>query len=538
MSKITNSLGLIIVTVIFFTGCRTVKIKKSEEVASPNFLFILVDDLGYADLSCMGSAYYETPNIDKIANSGVKFTNGYAACQVCSPSRASLLSGKLPARHGITDYIGAPTGENWRKTDRRTKLLPPAYQPHLPHEYIILPEALKEQGYNTFFAGKWHLGSEGSYPEDHGFDENQGGFEQGGPYTGGYFSPFNNPKMTDYPEEKGMSLSMKLAKETVQFIERKKDEKFFAYLSFYAVHGPIQTTEEKWNKYRNKAESQGIAQQGFEMERRLPIRKQQDNPVYAGLIEQMDEAVGYVLDNLKSLGLDEKTVIIFTSDNGGVASGDNYSSNMLDLRGGKGYQWEGGVRIPYFIHVPWIHKKGIINDTPVIGTDFYPTILELANAELKPEEHEDGVSLTAALRGESLSERPLYWHYPHYGNQGGDPSSIIRLGNWKLIHYWEDDSDELYDLSKDLEEQSNIAGNHPEKTKALREQLLTWLKETDTHYAAFDPEYNEDRFKEKERWYRDTLMPRLEQRRKAMLQKDWQPNEHWWGSKIKVEEPE
>lgn len=332
---------LFFIPFIVLLGCNGKTVNNEE----PNFLFIVVDDLGYYDLSSMGSEYYETPNIDKIATMGNNFTNGYATCAVCSPSRASLLTGKFTARHGITEYIGAKFGAEWRNK-RQTKLLPPVYKHHLNHNDITLPEALKEDGYNTFFAGKWHLGGEkeNSLPTDHGFDINIGGYHKGGPYSGGYFSPFNNPQMTDYDDEKGMSLSMKLAKETSAFITKNKDSKFLAYLSFYAVHSPIQTSKDKWKKYRNKADSIGIHENGFEMERILPIRKYQDNPVYGGLVEQVDDAVGSVLETLKKMNLDKNTVVIFTSDNGGVASGDNFSTSNFPLRGGKGYQWEGGIK--------------------------------------------------------------------------------------------------------------------------------------------------------------------------------------------------
>ncbi len=507
------------------TGC-------SKSVNNPNIVFILVDDLGYTDLSCMGSKYYETPNIDRIAARGMVFTNGYATCAVCSPSRASLLTGKFTARHGITDWIGAKSGVEWRKSKRYTKLLPADYLHHLPLEYLTLPEALKEQGYKTFFAGKWHLGGKGSYPEDHGFDINKGGYEAGGPYSGGYFSPFHNPKMEDYPDEKGMSLSMKLAKETVQFIEANKDSKFLAYLAFYAVHAPIQTSELKWEKFRDKADSMGINEKGFTMERRLPYRLHQDNPVYAGLIEQMDDAVGLVLNTLKKLHLDKKTIVIFTSDNGGVVSGDNYSTNLLPLRGGKGYQWEGGIRIPYFIYVPWLNLGGKKNDTPVTGADFYPTILDLAGMDLIPEAHTDGVSLVPLLKGRNIPPRPLYWHYPHYGNQGGDPASIIREGNWKLIHYWEDSTNELYDLSRDIGEQNNVADQHPDITMKMYSQLNDWLHSVHAKYATPDPLFSEDSLKMKQEYYRNVLMPGLERKRRQMLDPGWKPNADWWGSLV------
>ncbi|OWW27508.1 sulfatase [Zobellia sp. OII3] len=500
----------------------------------PNILFIVVDDLGYTDLSVMGSPFYETPNIDSLARSGTIFTNGYATCAVCSPSRASLLNGQFTARHGLTQYEGAKSGQAWKELNRHTKLLPPEYKHHLDREDVILPEVLKDNGYTTFFAGKWHLGSKAdhSLPTDHGFDINQGGYEKGGPYSGGYFSPFNNPQMTDYPEEKGMSLSMKLAKETSTFIREQKDSTFLAYLSFYAVHSPIQTTQAKWKKYRDKAERMGIAETGFEMERVLPARKYQDNPVYAGLIEQVDEAVGSVLQTLRDLDLDKNTIVVFTSDNGGVTSGDNFSTNQLDLRGGKGYQWEGGLRVPYFIYVPWMSQKGTHNQVPVSGADLFPTLLDLADIPLQPEHHADGVSLEPLLKGGRIAERPLYWHYPHYGNQGGEPVSIMRKGSWKIIHYWEDGHTELYDLDTDLGETKDRSTEKEILTLEMKEELLAWLEAMQTEYAEEDASWNETAWKQKLENNRNILMPRLEKQREKMLSPDWQPNTNWWGSQL------
>lgn len=503
----------------------------------PNFLFIIVDDLGAHDLSCTGSTFYETPNIDRISQAGLNFSNAYATCAVCSPSRASIMSGRFPARHGITDYIGARTGEDWKAVQRHTKLLPPDYQPHLPHQYVTLPEAMKFGGYTTFFAGKWHLGSKDQYslPTHHGFDFNQGGYHQGGPYSGGFFSPFNNPVMKDYPEEKGMSLSMKLANETNKFIEANQDTSFFAMLSFYAVHAPIQTTEARWRKYRDKAEKLGIEDQGFEMERVLPIRKHQDNPVYAGLVEQVDEAIGVVLDKLAALGLQENTVIVFTSDNGGVASGDHYATSNAPLRGGKGYQWEGGLRVPSMIHVPWLHHQGIINHSPISGADWYPTVVQLANLPLREKEHLDGHSLLPILQGGSIEERPLYWHYPHYGNQGGEPHAIIRQGDWKLIHYWEDNRNELYNLATELSEQNNIAKDHSARVEQMETQLLSWLKSVDASYARVDSTQDVKAANLVLEQNRTSLKIGLENQRKQMFAIDWQPNEDWWGSQISKE---
>ena len=507
---------------------------KIPKTTKPNILFIVVDDLGYADLSVMGSEYYETPNIDALAKSGTIFTNGYATCAVCSPSRASLLNGQFTARHGITQFDGAPSGLEWKKKNRHTKLLPPEYKHHLDQNDVTLPEVLKENGYATFFAGKWHLGSavEHSLPTDHGFDINQGGYERGGPYSGGYFSPFNNPNMEDYEDEKGMSLSMKLAKETSKFIEKNKDTTFLAYLSFYAVHAPIQTTKEKWKKYRDKAEEMGIAEKGFEMEHELPARKYQDNPVYAGLIEQVDEAIGSVMQTLKQNGLDKSTIIVFTSDNGGVTSGDNYATNQLELRGGKGYQWEGGLRVPYFIYVPWLQQNGGKIEDLVSGTDFFPTLLDLADIPLRPENHSDGVSLKPLLIGEKIVDRPFFWHYPHYGNQGGEPVSIMRKSNWKIIYYWEDNHLELYDLNSDSGETNNVSDSNEERAQEMKIELMEWLESMDTHYADVDPEWDESAWNKRLENNKNKLMPKLERERKHMLSPDWQPNKNWWGSEI------
>ena len=501
---------------------------ETDKKPKPNILFILVDDLGYHDLSCTGSEYYDTPNVDRIAREGMVFTNGYATCQVCSPSRASIMSGKFPARHGITDWIGAPSGEEWRQANRFNKLLPAEYLHNLPHEYVVLPEALKEAGYKTFFAGKWHLGSEGSWPEDHGFDINKGGNETGWP-RGGFFSPFDNPNLDDL--EEGENLSMRLAEETVQFLKENKDTTFFACLAFYAVHSPIQTTQEKWAKYRRKAEDLGIAGSGYGMGHFFPIRQVQDNPVYAGLVEAMDDAVGLVLNTLTELGLEENTIVVFTSDNGGVAAGDAYSTSNLPLRAGKGYQFEGGIREPYFIKIPWM-EGGRECHVPVTGTDFYPTLLELAGQDLRPDEHLDGISLVPLLTGGTIEERPLIWHYPHYGNQGGEPSAIIREGEWKLIHYYEDGREELYNLENDLEETTNVLTEHPELGSQLSQKLFTCLDEVGARYPVDDPEYNEVAENEYLQDVIEVRWPRLEELRLEVLSEDFDPGNDWWGSMV------
>jgi arylsulfatase A-like enzyme len=515
-------------TAILFSCKNTSVVVENESVKKPNVIFILADDLGVNDLSYTGSKYYETPNIDRIANEGIVFTQGYATCQVCSPSRASILTGQFPASHGITDWIGAATGEQWAKNNN-TKILPSEYIHAIPNEDITIAEAMKSGGYKTFFAGKWHLGDNPSNPENNGFDINKGGWEVGNP-KGGYYAPWDNPKL-EY-KYKGENLTMRLAQETVNFITENKDKPFFAYLSFYAVHSPIETTEEKWSKYRNKAEAQGIPNSGFKMERILPIRVVQDNPVYAGLIESMDDAVGFLLDKLKELNLDKNTIIVFTSDNGGVASGDGSSTSNLPLRGGKGYQWEGGIRAPYFIKVPYLKNGSKKIEYPVSGIDFYPTLLDLAGIQIKPTQKIDGISLVPLLKGKSLNNRALFWHYPHYGNQGGEPVSIIRREEWKLIHYWEDGHDELYNLSKDSGENHDLSKNNETVAVKLRKELDAFLADTKANIPVVNPKYDDALSKKQYENRKTKMLLDTEKQRKNLLDKNFQPNADWWNSKI------
>lgn len=522
MNTILKLSGIFFLEMLLVPACNP----QSAVPPKPSILFILADDLGCSDLSCTGSRYYETPNIDRIAYEGTIFTDGYATCPVCSPSRASIMTGRFPARHGITDWIGARSGEQWRELGRHDRLLPPEYLHSLPHEYTTLAEAMKEAGYITFFAGKWHLGKKGSWPEDHGFDINRGGWESGSP-RGGYFSPWENPSLSN--REPGENLSMRLAMETVDFIRENRDTSFFAFLSFYAVHGPIQTTEQKWAKYRQKAEDMGIEETGFEIGKSLPVRIVQDNPVYAGLVEAMDDAVGKVIRTLDELGLEQNTIVIFTSDNGGVVSGDAFATSNLPCRGGKGQAYEGGIREPYFIKVPWMEciKQCSV---PVTGTDFYPTILDLTGEDLRPDEHTDGVSLVPLLQSGRIGERSLVWHYPHYGNQGGEPCSMIRFGQWKLIHYYETGREELYNLREDPGESSDAAEKHPELVAQLSEKLLSFLNQAGARFPVVDPVYDmmlREKYREE---MRETLRPFLEQQRIHFLSEDFDPGNNWWGS--------
>ncbi|NRD23050.1 sulfatase [Winogradskyella litoriviva] len=509
---------------------------KAESIRNknkPNIVFILVDDLGYHDLGVTGSTFYETPNIDQLANESMIFKNGYAASRVCSPSRASIMTGKFTARHGITDWIGAKTGENWRSRNRHDKLLPAEYIHTLPKAEITIAEAFQQAEYKTFFAGKWHLGGEGSYPENHGFDINIAGIDAGSP-RGGYFSPWNNPKLQN--KNKGDNLTIRLANETADFIGKHKDSAFFAFLSFYAVHAPIQTTQEKWKKYRDKADSAVIADKGYAMERVLPIRQVQDNPIYAGLVETMDDAVGIVLEALEANGVADNTIVVFTSDNGGVASGDHYATSNLPLRGGKGYQWEGGIKEPFFIKVPWLDNGGTKTDCPVIGTDFYPTLLDLANLQLNQQQHADGISLKPLLEGKDLIvKRPLYWHYPHYGNQGGEPTSIIQQDGWKLIHYWEDGHEELYKLPSTEHDSLNVISSYPKIVENMSDSLMLWLKEVNAKFPTEDTEYNKSKAESRRLNTINNKWPSLENNRLKVLSKDFQPNDNWWKSKVTID---
>ncbi len=495
--------------------------------AKPNVVFILADDLGWRDLSVEGSTFYESPNIDKIAQSGVRFTRGYAACQVCSPSRAAIMTGKTPARLDITDWIGAAEGEGWK---RNTKLLPARYQRNLPHGDVSMAEAFREAGYCTFFAGKWHLGGEGSFPEDHGFEVNIGGHHRGSP-PGGFFSPYKNPKMEDGPP--GEYLPVRLGRETAKFIDEHASEPFFAYLAFYNVHAPIQTTRELWQKYQKKAaETIPEPEHRFIIDRTSPVRQIQDHPVYAGMVEGMDQGVGHVLEALERNGLSQNTIVCFTSDNGGVSAGDGKATSNLPLRGGKGRQWEGGIREPFYISWPGKIQPAT-TDTPAIGMDFYPTLLELAGLPLRPNQHVDGVSLAPVLGGKTIAERPLFWHYPHYGNQGGEPSAIVRDGDWKLIHYYEDDRDELYHLSEDIGEQTDLAAAQPERAQALRAKLDAWLNSVDAKMPWENPKFNPDAYAKQKQRTREATLPSLERQAANFLKPDYDPKNGWWGSEPK-----
>lgn len=439
------------------------------QAAPPNIVFFLVDDLGQRDLGCYGSTYYETPNIDRLAREGARFTDAYAACPVCSPTRASIMSGQWPQRTGITDYIGAAQPEKW---NRNTILKPAPYADRLALDTPTLAKAMKSAGYATFFAGKWHMGPEGFWPENQGFDVNIGGVDRGGPYGGKkYFSPYGNPRLTDGPD--GEHLPDRLAQETVKFIEVNKDRPFFTYFSFYSVHTPLMAREDLRKKYEEKRERLGL-QEKWGREHERDVRLVQEHAVYASMVEAMDQAVGKVLAKLDELGLSKNTVVIFTSDNGGLSTSEGWPTSNLPLRGGKGWMYEGGIREPLIVRWPGKSKAGSVINTPVSSPDFFPTLLEASGSARKTGQVLDGLSITPLLAGGKLPDRALFWHYPHYGNQGGAPGAAIRRGDWKLIEWYEDKSVELYNVVADIGETKDRAKTEPDRAQALLKELHDW----------------------------------------------------------------
>ena len=453
-----------------------------------NIVFFLADDLGQRDLGAYGSTFYETPNLDRLARDGARFTDAYAACPVCSPTRASILTGQWPQRTGVTDYIGAAQPEKW---NRNTRLRPAPYTDRLALDAPTLAKAMKSAGYATFFAGKWHLGPEGYWPENQGFDVNRGGIDRGGPYGGNkYFSPYGNPRLSDGPE--GEHLPDRLATETAKFITANKDRPFFAYFPFYSVHTPLMAREDLRKKYEDKRARLGLVEKWGREEPR-DVRLVQEHAVYAAMVEAMDLAVGKVLAKLDELGLRENTLVIFSSDNGGLSTSEGWPTSNLPLRAGKGWLYEGGVRVPLILRWPGVVKSGSVVNTPVSSPDFFPTLLKAVGAKPQTGQVLDGVSLVSPLRGGTLSERALFWHYPHYGNQGGAPGAAIRRGDWKLIEWHEDKRIELFNLAQDLGEKHDLAASEPQRVAQLRDELHAWQKQVGARFPTPNANYDATR---------------------------------------------
>ena len=460
---------------------------RGTQQTPPHVVLILVDDLGWGDLGCYGSTFYETPNVDRLAASGTRFIAGYAAHPVCSPTRAAIMTGKNPARLGITDWI---PGQN--PPDR--PLLGPDDLHQLPLGEVTIAERLRRAGYATFFAGKWHLGGEGFFPEDQGFDTNHGGHEKGSP-PGGYYTPYKNPKLDDGPE--GEYLTDRLTGETITFIEEHSrahpEQPFFVDLSFYTVHTPIEPCRRHLERYRAKARRlEELEGDGHSAERDAWTKDRQDNPAYASMVHAMDENVGRLLAALERLALEERTVVIFTSDNGGLSTLPRRGAPTSNrpLRAGKGWCYEGGIRVPFIIRAPGVGKPGSTSAVPVESADLHPTILELAGLPFAPREHPDGETLVPILRGgDALRREAIVWHYPHYHGSAWRPGSAIRRGDWKLIELYEERRIELYNLADDPGEAHDLAAKEPERTKMLRDALHAYLEEVGAAMPRPNPEH-------------------------------------------------
>ena len=449
----------------------------------PNFVLILIDDLGWMDAGCYGSTFYETPNIDRLAAEGMRFTNGYAACAVCSPTRAAVMTGRYPARLGVTDWIrarfqsGKIPANKKNPTDyvggKNRKLLCPPNALWMELEELTIAEALKSAGYTSCHIGKWHLGPDDWYPDKQGFDFNIGGCDFGQPpsYFDPYFRKGQGQIPTLKPRRKGEYLTDREADEAVKFIRRHKDKPFFLYMSHYAVHTPIQGKKNLIDKYKAKKPTN------------------QKNPIYAAMVESVDDAVGKICSVLDELNLAEKTVVIFTSDNGGLSG----VTNNLPLRAGKGSPYEGGIREPLIIRWPKVIKPGTVSHEPVTSVDYLPTICEAAGVPLPRDRDIDGVSIVEHLKSngtKSPNREAIFWHFPHY--RGGIvPYSIIRAGDWKLIKRYEGKTFELFNLKADLSEKNDLSEQMPEKVKELDAKLRKWLRATGAKLPRPNPDYRE-----------------------------------------------
>ncbi len=442
-----------------------------------NIVLFLIDDLGWMDLGCQGSTYYQTPNVDKLAAEGVRFTDAYAACAVCSPTRASILTGKYPARLLLTDWL--PSGR-WKPS---SKLIEGRKIRGLPLEEYTLAETLRDAGYQTIHIGKWHLGSEPfCLPQHHGFDINIAGNAHGAP--GQYFFPYQGdwsipttPLRATWnvlPDGKpGEYLTSRLTDEAVTIIEKSDDKPFFLYFPHYGVHTPLEAPEELTKKYE-----------------RIPQHQQQGKPVYAAMVESIDQSVGRVLDALKSAGKTNDTVIIFTSDNGGFYK----ATSNAPLRANKGAYYEGGIRVPLIIKWPGLSQPGRVIHEPVITNDLYPTCLAAAGLSMDPHQHMDGENLTPLLhKTETLSRDSLFWHFPHYNKHpSSHPSSVIRKGHWKLIESFDPATVELYNLAEDLGETCDLAEVEVKRRDSLLRELAAWRQTVGAERMAPNPDFESE----------------------------------------------
>ena len=461
-----------ILLMVVIAGCEETKKEdfdeSIEQTTHPNIIFIMADDLGWSDLSAYGSDFYETPNLDNLATKGIKFTNAYASAPVCSPTRASFLTGKPPAVVGITEHL---RGREFVPTSAHA-VIPPENGKGLALEEVTIAELLKNNGYNTGIVGKWHVGKDSYIPRNQGFEYTLSGNYGGGP--GNYFYPYANtkPDLLDGGRQ-GEYLTDRLTDEAIEFINDQKDNSFFLYMSYYSPHIPLQAKANVIAKYNAKAPG-----------------SIHTNSIYAAMLETLDDNIGKLIRHLEKLSLAENTIIIFTSDHGGLSTieGANTPATVNHpFRAGKGYLYEGGLRVPLIVNWPG-RVAPSVNDTPLTTYDFFPTLAGIASVNGNLSEYGIDFSQTI-LHGNPVEERPLYWHAPHYSNQGGKPASALREGKYKLIHFYEDDTLELYDLEQDLDESDNLAENLPEIRDQLFDKLKAWLNQTNAKLPIPNPEY-------------------------------------------------
>ena len=505
-----------------------------NQLRKPNVVFILADDLGWSDLGCYGSRLYETPRIDQLAKEGVRFTNAYAACHVCSPTRGSILTGQYPARTHLTDWLPGRKDFPFQKL----KNADPAQ--HLPYGMNnTFPSVMQANGYKTAIIGKWHLGEDSASCERQGFDLHiPSNWLKGWPAKG-YFSPYQMPGLKDGPE--GEYLTDRMTDEAINFMTENKDKPFLLYLTHFAVHDPIQGRPDLVKKYEQKLKQmqpwkgtpfilegnpdtetphsenelntllQDKSYEGFSVlpNRMVKIKQFQDNVQFAAMVESLDESVGRVLDKLKELGLDENTIVIFFSDNGGMSAANfgnptrvippanldkTFSTSNLPLRGGKGWLYEGGIRVPMIVKWPQQGKKNIVSKVPVISTDFFPTILDMLGLSAE-QKITDGMSFVPLLKKQKkgqkeITKRAIFWHFPHYSNHGmQSPGGAVRYGDFKLLEYFENNMVQLFNLSADPGEQVDLARTQPEKAKELSAMLHQWRKGIHAQTMEPNPDY-------------------------------------------------
>lgn len=459
-----------------------------------NIIFIVIDDLGWRDLACYGSSFYETPCLDQLAAGGMRFTDAYATCPVCSPTRASILTGRYPARVGITNWIGG---------HRRGRLREAPYLHWLPLTERTVAGVLGEAGWQTWHVGKWHLGDSGFGPLEHGFAVNIGGCHLGSPRHG-YWAPWGIPALPDAAP--GTYLTDHLTDRAIGLIrDRDPARPFFLHLSHYAVHTPIQAPADLIEKYRRKAKALGLDgidpyaigeempvlpyREGAPMQR-VARRVVQSDPVYAAMIENLDRNIGRLLDALAAAGIADDTLVVFTSDNGGLATAEGSPTCNAPLSEGKGWDREGGTRVCQFARWPGRIPAGTCTGTPVQSCDLFPTALAAAGLPSRPELHCDGVDLLPLLTGGAQpAPRTLFWHYPHYGNQGGQPSMWALRGGWKLVHRFESGRDELFRIATDPAEACDLAAAEPVIAASLRAELDAWRISIEARMPEPDPEW-------------------------------------------------